>query len=400
MKNSRKLIAERVRVLLAIATTCCVLTACSPNKTAEVREQYTCPMHPEIIQDKPGTCPICFMDLVKVGAAGVDGALRLSESQIRLANVSTAPVSRKEMDIKTVLNGKIAVDEQQTEIISSRVEGRIEKLYFKEEGQPVKKGELLYAIYSESLLTLQQEFLMAQRQVEELGAKRYESFLRASEKKLLLFGMSRNQIDVLSKERKTNARTLFLAPASGIIAKIDASEGQFVPEGSVLYRIEKTEKVWVEAQLYSDETAIAKVGGWVTVQVSGFENSLVQGKIIFLSPELRQGNRIVNLRVQIDNPERKFVPGMQANVVLSRPGKNTVVLPLDAIVRDAAGARVWVQTGDGVFNMRWVTLGEETSDEVEITEGLHEDENVVVTGAYLLYSELVLKKGTSQHHIM
>jgi Cu(I)/Ag(I) efflux system membrane fusion protein len=375
----------------------CLLISCSQNKKQAVHEKYTCPMHPEIIQDKPGTCPICFMDLVKVGTTVDDGSIRLNESQIKSANISTATVVKKEMEIKTILSGKIAVDEEQTEVISSRVEGRIEKLFFKEIGQPVVKGEPLYEIYSEQLLTLQQEFLMAQRQLEELKEKRYESFLKSSEKKLLLFGMSKNQINVLLKERKTNVRIAFLAPVSGIIAKIKASEGQYISEGSALYQIEKIDNVWVEAQLYSNEASISKIGDQAKVQVNGFENSVVPGKIIFFSPELRQGNQIVTLRVQIDNPGGKFIPGMQANVILSRSGRNAIVLPIDAVIRDESGNRIWVQTGDGSFNMRWVTIGEETSDEIEITEGVQEMENVVVTGAYLLYSELVLKKGSNQH---
>jgi Cu(I)/Ag(I) efflux system membrane fusion protein len=381
-----------VLILLAIA--------CSHNKDHASQSKYTCPMHPQIIQDKPGTCPICFMDLVKVGTTGDDGSIRLNGSQIKLANISTAPVVKKEMEIKTILNGKIAVDEEQTETISCRVVGRIEKLFFKEIGQQVVKGEPLYEIYSEQLLTLQQEFLMAQRQVEELNEKRYESFLRSSERKLLLFGMSKSQIDILSREKKTNSRITFLAPASGIIAKIDAREGQYVSEGSALYRIEKNNDVWVEAQLYSNEVSIARIGDEVKIQVNGFENSLVPGKIIFFSPELQQGNQIVTLRAQIDNPERRFIPGMQANVILSRSGRNAIVVPIDAVVRDNSGNRVWVQAGDGSFKMRMVTVGEETSDEIEIMDGVEEKENVVVTGAYLLYGELVLKKGSNQHQHM
>ena len=371
--------------------------ACTQNKKLAVQEKYTCPMHPEIIKDKPGTCPICFMDLVKVGAAGDDGSLSLNESLIKLANISTAPVAKKEMEIKTILNGKIVVNEEETEIISSRVQGRIERLFFKEIGQQVMQGEVLYEIYSEQLLTLQQEFLLAQRQAEELKEKRYESFLKSSEKKLLLFGMTKDQIAALAKQKKANSRIAFLATASGIISKINATEGQYISEGSALYRIEKLDKVWAEAELYSNEISDIKIGDKVKVEVSGFENGMTYGKIIFMSPELRQGNQIITLRAEIENPERKFIPGMQANVILSRSGKNTIVLPIDAVVRDSFGSRVWVQQGDGSFKMRMVTTGEETSDEIEITEGVEEKESVVVSGAYLLYSELVLKKGLNQH---
>jgi membrane fusion protein, copper/silver efflux system len=384
--------------LLTVLLTLTLAFACNQNKKQAELVKYTCPMHPEIIQDKPGTCPICFMDLVKVGtSASEDGSLMLSESQIKLANISTQRAQRKEMEIKSILYGKIVVNEDQTEIISSRVQGRIERLFFKEIGKPVKLGEPLYEIYSEQLLTLQQEYLLAQRQVEELKEKRYESFLKSSEKKLLLFGMTKSQIDILAKQRKTNSRITFNAPASGIIARIDATEGQYVSEGSSLYRIEKLDKVWVEADLYSNETSLVKIGEEVKVAVSGSENNLTYGKIIFLSPELRQGNQIITLRVEINNPEGKFIPGMQVNVILSRSGKNAMVLPLDAVVRDNSGSRVWVHAEDGSFKMRMVTTGEENSDEIEIIEGVEENENVVVTGAYLLYSELVLKNGLNQH---
>ena len=371
--------------------------ACTKNKSQAVQEKYTCPMHPEIIRDKPGKCPICFMDLVKVGSTEDDGSIVLNESQIRLANISTAPVLKKEMEIKTILSGKMVVNEEQTEIISSRVQGRIERLFFKEVGQRVMQGEPLYEIYSEQLLTLQQEFLLAQRQVEELKEKRYESFLSSSEKKLLLFGMTRDQIATLSKQRKTNSRITLFATASGIISRIDIAEGQYVSEGGALYRIEKLDKVWIEAELYSNETSLVKMGDHVNLQVNGFEKSLVKGRIIFLSPEFREGNQIITLRAEVENPERRFIPGMQANVVLSRSGKNTIVLPIDAVIRDNVGSRVWVKAGDGSFRMRMVITGDENSDEIEIIEGVEENENVVVTGAYLLYSELVLKHGSDLH---
>jgi Cu(I)/Ag(I) efflux system membrane fusion protein len=369
--------------------------SCKQNQKQTELVKYTCPMHPEIIQDKPGTCPICFMDLVKVGTAADDGSIHLNERQIKLANVIVAPVVKREMNIKTILNGRVAVDEEQTEIISSRVEGRIEKLFFKEVGQTVRQGELLYEIYSEQLLTLQQEFLIAQRQAEELKEPKYEAFLQASEKRLLRFGMSKGQIKTLSQERRTSSRVTFLAQAGGIIARIDVNEGQYVSEGSALYRLEKIDKVWVETQLYSNEIPLVKVGDQVQVEASGFENNFVPGKIIFLSPELQKGNQIITLRVQIDNSDKKFIPGMQANVIISRLGRNTIVLPIEAVVREESANHIWVQEGDGSFKIRNVTTGQETSDEIEIKDGLEENENVVVSGAYLLYSELVLKKGTS-----
>ncbi len=368
-----------------------------------VVEKYTCPMHPQIVQDKPGTCPICGMDLVKKGAStGADGSIILNESQIKLANITTTLTHFENMGEHTILNGKLAVNEEQTEAVSSRVQGRVEKLYFKEVGQRVVQGQALYEIYSEPLLTLQQEYLLALRQFEELQEQRYESFLNASEKKLILFGMTGEQVRQLAQRKKADSRITFLSPVSGVIARIDASEGQYLSEGSALYRIEKLDQVWVEAELYAGESSLVKTGDAVRVQINGFENISVEGKVSFISPEYRQGSQIITLRAVINNPQREFLPGMQATVILSHSEKKVIALPVDAVIRDANGTHVWILEKDGAFKPRMVKTGLENFEKVEITEGIEEKENVVITGAYLLYGELVLKKGgdpmAGHHH--
>ncbi len=342
---------------------------------AEVVEKYTCPMHPQVVQDKPGSCPICGMDLVKMGAStGADGSIMLNESQIKLANITTTFTRFENMGENTILTGKLLVNEEQTEVISSRVQGRIEKLYFKETGQRIVQGQ----------------------------AQRYESFLKASEKKLILFGMTKDQVTQLAQRKKTDSRITFLSPVSGIIARIDATEGQYVSEGSALYRIEKLDQIWMEAELYPGESSLVKIGDVVRVQVNGFENEPVSGKVTFLSPEYRQGSQVTTLRAVIANPKREFLPGMQANVILSHSEKKVIALPVDAVIRDATGAHVWILEKDGAFKPRMVKTGLENFEKVEISEGLEEKENAVITGAYLLYSELVLKKGgdpmAGHHH--
>ena len=142
-----------------------VLAGCG-NKSNHVQHdrvvRYTCPMHPQIIQDAAGNCPICGMTLVKMDPSGdSDGSIMLSESQIKLANITTTLTRLENFGENTILTGKLVVNEEETEVVSSRVQGRIEKLYFKEQGKHVEKGQGLYEIYSEQMLTLQREYLFA-----------------------------------------------------------------------------------------------------------------------------------------------------------------------------------------------------------------------------------------------
>lgn len=382
-----------------------LLLACSGNKKEQAHDhaveeaavKYTCPMHPAVIQDSPGQCPICGMDLVKKQSGGESNDLMLSESQLRLANITTQKVGLTSIGQTISANGRLMVDQDYSEVISSRAAGRVEKLFIKETGRVVKKGEPLYELYSETLLTLQKEYLLAKEQYELLGKTetRYESFLKAAEKKLLLYGLSKRQVEKLAQSKSVQPRITFLAPASGMVTEISASEGQYLAEGGMLYRLEDISKLWLEAELYPQETSLVKVGDKISLRVSGYESSPVEAKVVFLSPEYRANTQITSMRAAVDNLQMKFKPGAQAQVLFSHSAKKTLAVPTDAVIRDGKGTHVYVESEPNTFQPRMVKTGLEDFEQVEITEGLMEDETVVVTGAYLLYSELVLKKGVS-----
>ncbi|MFD2515371.1 efflux RND transporter periplasmic adaptor subunit [Pontibacter locisalis] len=375
------------------------LGACTEkqHEQAGAEEQiYTCPMHPQIVQNEPGICPICNMDLVPVSQSGTEqGELMLSNSQIALGNISTKRVKYGDVNSNTILTGKLVLDETQTDVISSRVQGRIERLYIKETGQTVQKGQPLYDLYSEELLTLQREYLLALRQYQELGKEnpRFASFLEAAKQKLLLFGLTEGQIKRLARSGDPESRITFLAPTSGVITDIAAAEGQYVSEGSILYRLGKLNRIWVEAELYPQELNNIEIGEELAVSVQGFAEEAVPAKITFISPEYRQGTQVAVLRAELPNKDDQYLPGMQANVILPGKSGQDLVLPTDAVIRDEKGSHVWVQTGKNTFQARMVTTGEESASNIAIVSGIKENEKVVTTGAYLLYSEFVLKKG-------
>ncbi|GAA4465151.1 hypothetical protein GCM10023189_45380 [Nibrella saemangeumensis] len=358
---------------------------------------YTCPMHPQIVQSAPGTCPICSMDLVPVAKTGAKATeIMLSESQMQLANVRVQPVARGSIGNSTVLNARLAANQEQTEVISSRVAGRIERLYVKETGQRIRRGQVLYEIYSEPLLTQQQEYLLTLRQAEELKEPRYEEIRRAAEQKLRLYGMTGDQIAQLARSRTVQTRIPFVAPAGGTVMEIAVSEGQYVGEGALLYRLINLGQLWVEAELYAGEARYVKVGDKVPVQVVGHEGEPpLSAQVTFINPEYRAGSQVLVMRAVVANPGGRFQPGQQARVRLRHGVQRELTLPVDAVVRGGEGAVVFVQTGQGTFQPRRVQTGTETDQQVAITKGLNGDETIAMSGAYLLYSELILKKGVN-----
>lgn len=391
-----------------------ILSACTAEKKEDhsnhaaaqesTATKYTCPMHPNVVQDGPGTCPVCGMDLVPLtGKSGGDNSLMLTDSQIKLANVTTQKVSVRPIGQTLVVNARLMIDEEKTTSISSRTSGRIEKLFFKETGRVVKQGEPLYEIYSETLLTLQREYLLALEQYETLGhaEKRYEGFLKAAESKLLLYGLNEKQVAQLAAAKIVQQRITFLAPAGGIIEEIAVAEGQYVNEGDRLYRIENLGSLWLEAELYPQETRFVKLGDQINVRVIGFESEPATAVINFLSPEYRANSQITIMRASLSNVGLRFKPGMQAQVFFTHSSRKALTIPVDAIIRDAKGIHVYVQSEQNTFEPRMVKTGIEDFEQVEIISGLQENEVLAVSGAYLLYSELILKRGTDPmagHH--
>lgn len=318
--------------------------------------------------------------------------LMLTDSQIQLANIRTQKIQVASLNTSQTINARVAQNPELSQVISSRASGRVDRLFVKETGRTVKEGEPLYEIYSESLLTLQQEFLVARNQVEAAGSgnERYTAFESAARKKLRLFGLTEFQIDELASTGKTQPRIIFVAPASGIIQSIEVQEGQTVSEGSVLYRIENLNSLWIEAELFAQEVNLIKVGDKINVQVEQYP--AIETEVQFLTPELKEGSQTWIMRAKISNPGN-LKPGMAAQVQLKELRSETLVIPVKSVIRSEAGTHVYVQTEKNTFKPRKVKTGLENFSEVEILEGLKADEVVAVSGVYLIYSEYILKHG-------
>lgn len=351
--------------------------------------KYTCPMHPQIVEDHPGTCPICGMDLVKVQDTDTDEII-LDENQIRLANIKTQKMVSGAYQNSTLLNARVVSNPESNSVISSRFKGRVDKLYQQEIGASIKKGTPLYQIYSEELLALQKEYLLNKKlQAEFPSESIYKKLADASKSKLALYGLSNADINKI-KDHSQQADITVYAPQSGVITDIAITEGQYLSEGSPVFTLENLDKVWVEADLYPQEAKEVKIGSAITVNINGNEHP---AKVEFLSPQLNSNSQIITLRTSIANANQQYFPGMKASVTLnSNTHKDALTLPINAVIRTQSGDYVWVKQEHG-FVRRAVEIASENENDVLLKDSLTKDEELVTSGAYLLESEYKLRTG-------
>ncbi len=390
---------KNLRLLIFFLGLVLAFSSCSSgdhkSKQTASETKYTCPMHPQIVENHPGSCPICNMDLVKISAQKKQSGLTLSENQIVLANVKTIAIGVGNFNDSKLLNARLVINPNNTQVVSSKFGGRVDRLYFKEAGQKISKGQALFQIYSEDLLALQKDYLLNLKQQNTFPNEGiYKKLTEAAKNKLSLYGYSLQQIKQLISGNQTNPYINVYAPSSGLITEISVAEGQYVTEGMSLLTIENLDNLWLEADIYPSEIGNIKVGTPIKIEVSGFSNEPIQSKIDFINPQLNAGSQILTIRANIPNTKENFQPGMQAEVKFPSVSQNSIIsVPSNAVIRDEKGNYVWIKTGKDKFDMRMIQIGDESDETTVIKSGIKIGENVVISGAYLLTSEFILKKG-------
>lgn len=393
-------------LLCAALLTTLLISSCKEQKkevvtTANKDVYYTCSMHPQVHEGHPGNCPICGMKLIAVPKtsmsmnAGKTMQIQLSAEQIRLGNIEADTIGKESIGDKLVLTGTLNFNQDKLSSVSARVEGRVDKLYFKNIGDYVAKGAKLYDLYSEQLNNAKQEYVNALQQESSMGNSliNYAALVESAKTKLLLWGMTNARIDQLAQSKQVSTHTSFYSTEAGYITSLNVNEGAYVPEGGTVLQLANLSTLWAEAQVYTTQISSISKNGNVTVQIPDL-NQTINGTIDFVNPEINTDTRINLVRVSIPNKNNQLHPGMPVYITVSNKQHNSLTVPSDAVLRDSNGATVWIQTKPGVYEIRMVKTGIAENDAVEIISGLTAGDVVVTTGAYLLNSEYIFKHGS------
>lgn len=376
--------------------------ACKPQKAHDEHDAhgnktyYTCSMDPQVIETKPGKCPICHMDLTPISLDQVQSnGLKLSDDQLRLANIKLQKVKYDFVGSKVFATGTVKENQNNIRYVNARIDGRIERLSIKTNGTRVKKGQILYQVYSEMLAATQSEFIQNWKALSQNpNDALLKSIQQTASIKLLLWGLTEMQIEQLKLLDKPHIPYPILSPLSGVVKNIMVVEGSTVMEGDPLIELTEYKSLWVEAQFYPNETTEIKNGSKVSVYVEE-SNEAIEGTVVQVLPQVSPSSTVNIVRILISPKDQDVRPGMQANIAWHKAGNKSLVIPSKAVLREAKGNTVWTKNKDDVYEPKMVHLGEVSGDNAEILHGLKEGDEVVISGAYLLQSEYVFKKGAN-----
>ena len=380
---------------------------------SQVKQLYTCSMHPFIIKEKPGLCPICGMELIKKIDTAPKGIVQpvgepkktdmhehvsLSEKQRVMANVATAEAKNETLNKEINAVGIVQYNQSRQAKVTAWIAGRLEKLNVNSVGAFVSKEKPVAEIYSPDLVASQQEYLLALKSREQLKnspiasiSQNGEGLVGSARQRLLLFGVKESQIAELEKSGKPNIRIPIYSPFSGVVIEKMVQQGQYVAMGESLFNIADLSSVWVEMEIYENEVSNIHIGQQVEIRSQSFPDKPSTGRIAFVYPFLDPKTRTVKARVELANPGLKLKPEMFVNAIIRVPLSPSLVVPVTALMNTGKRKVVWVESSPGMFESRTVQVGQQSGEKVQILSGLQAGDKVAVSGGYLIDSESQLK---------
>ena len=440
-------------------------TAAPAVKPKEHTQLWTCGMHPQVIQDHPGNCPICGMKLVplrgqKAGgttagqrtakaakgstrkilfyrnpmdptitspvprkdnmgmdyvpvyadeaSSGQSGAAPANQGAVvtidpaveQNMNVVTEKVIRRDItrQIRTV--GSLDYDQEKIVSVTTKYAGFVEKTYVNYIGQPVKKGQPLFEIYSPKLVQTEQELLSARRYAGRMSgaspeaAERAKSLLQAARERLGYWDITPDQIARLEKSGRVFRTLKVFAPSSGVVmTRMEGLDGMAVRPGMELLKIANLSDLWVTAEVFSGQLPWVRIGSPARIKLTYFPGKTFKARVRYIEPEVSEKTRTIRLTLEVPNPQRRLRAGMYATVLFEPVvAKQAVTVPSEAVFRTGERNVVVVSLGKGRFAPRDVALGPEGDGFVTVLAGLNEGDEVVTSAQFLIDSESNLKE--------
>ena len=347
---------------------------------------WVAPMDSNYRRDKPGKSPM-GMDLIPVyeDESSTDdfgpGAVSVAPHVVNNLGVRTAPVELENMHTEISTVGYVQYDEDKLIHIHPRVDGWIEKLYVKAEGDPVEKGQPLYSLYSPQLVNAQEELLIALK-------RNNGSLVTAAKDRLKALQLSAGLIKELEKTKKVQQTITFYSPQAGVVDGLKIREGFYVKPGDTLLSIGKLDQVWVEAEVFERDAALIKEGLPVSMTLDYLPGEDWTGVVDYVYPALNSKTRTLRVRLKFGNPDFQLKPNMFAQVSIhANQADSAIIVPKEAVIRTGKQDRVVLALGDGQFKSIEVTIGRVDKDSIEILSGLNEDDVVVTSAQFLIDSE-------------
>jgi multidrug efflux pump subunit AcrA (membrane-fusion protein)/rubrerythrin len=372
--------------------------ATSAVATAPGKTLYTCGMHPWIIQDHPGNCPICGMKLEPVHKtagstepATSSSAISIDPATIQLMNIQTTEITGGPLrrTIRTV--GTIDYNETALANVTTKFKGWIEKLDVDATGELVHRGEPLFEIYSPEIYGTEAEYLAV---LNATNGSSGPALRDAALEKLKFFDVSDAQIAVLEKSGQPTKTLQMLAPADGFVIEKDVVQGQMVEAGATLYRLADLGIVWVFAQVYEQDLPFVQLGQEATVKLASLPDREFRGRVTFIYPNVDEKTRTAKVRLEFENPGYFLKPGMFVSAqIVSELKPSVLLVPDSAVLRSGDKNTVFVALPGGKFDPRTVALGlEGEHGQYEVISGLQAGERVVTSGQFMLDSESQLRE--------
>jgi len=356
---------------------------------------WVCPMHPEIMQDHPGTCPICGMDLVEAkGHVGHDHGVHVDTASIQKLGVRLASVKKSTLSREVRSYGNVTADGSKIYNIHSKFDGFIQKSYIHAAGQKIEQGQVIYEIYSPELIAQEKEYLrFVERRNQILQSITGNTLIFENEyvmnlltelsrerSKFIYENVSPESLGKVEDSKMAIDVAKIVADQSGVVTQINAREGTYAMPATVLFTLANVSRVWVEVTLYPDQIGQVKDGDRVTIKTA--EGQKIESRIEFVNPVAE--NNKASARAALDNSKLHLRLGSYVDVIIHAQAHEALALPRSAVMHTGEGNIVMLSRGGGHFLPLPIETGIESGDEIEITEGMQEGAEVAANGQFLL----------------